>query len=435
MVDFEKYKGKKLCVAVSGGVDSMCLLHFTSTLRERYGFTLVACTCEHGIRGKSSKKDAELVQAYAKELNVPCYTFFENCIARAKRTKESLELTARNFRRESFDTLISEGKADYVLTAHHLEDEAETVLFRLARGTLSGVKGIEEETGVFVRPFLDKTKNELYRYAKEHHVPYREDKTNFKTDATRNVIRRYVLKYLEKAVNGASENIKSFAEDNRTDDEFLYRLSDELIEMKDKTTSADTGFRVHVSNEKPLFTRACLTVLKKLGIEKDYTKKHLGGLYELAKKQTGKEISLPKGITAKRQYDEIAFFKEREIEPIGTFPVKDGETKIGVYNVLISKSFSKDSLQFDLDKLPDTAVIRLKEQGDFIRKFGGGSKPLKAYLVDKKIPSETRNALPLIADKTSHEVYVVCGVDISSTVKTDEKTKEIRYVKTEGENK
>ena len=150
----EKYRGKRICVAVSGGADSVALLHYLYGLKEKNGFSLCAVHCEHGIRGEDSLADRSFVEAICRAFEVELYVFLEDCPARAKREKESLETAARNFRHESFRKLIQEGKADYIATAHHKNDEAETLLFRLARGTsLGGMSAMKEENGYLLRPF------------------------------------------------------------------------------------------------------------------------------------------------------------------------------------------------------------------------------------------------------------------------------------------
>ena len=133
MMNLSVLSNKKLCVAVSGGVDSVSLLHYLKAQEKNFGYILSAVHCEHGIRGEESLADAEFTKQLCQEWDVPLFMYREDCPARAKRDKESLETAARNFRLEVFSSILNAGKADFIATAHHKNDDAETVLFRLVR--------------------------------------------------------------------------------------------------------------------------------------------------------------------------------------------------------------------------------------------------------------------------------------------------------------
>ncbi len=417
MMDAGIWKGKRICAAVSGGVDSMTLLFLLSERAETDGFFLCALTCEHGLRGNASKEDVKLVESYCEKLGVPLYVFSEDCKKRARINKTSVETAAREFRKECYKKVL-EKDADLIATAHHENDEAETVLFRLARGAaLSGAKGMGEKDGNTIRPLLGLSKAELYKIAEQNNVPYREDETNAQTDYTRNKIRLKVLPELERALRGAGKNLARFARLAREDDELLYRLSSALIQKGDRC------YRVQNSKEKPLFTRACLTVLKELGLEKDYTSAHLESVYRLQNLQTGSLITLPQGLFAVKEYDGIAFYKS------GT-SADDGDR----YEIILSNEPLGESgngwktLRADRDKIPASAVVRSAREGDEFRKFGGGNKPLKKYFIDRKIPQKERKKIPLIAEENTSRVYAVCGVEISDEIKVDERTENVVYI-------
>ena len=417
MTDAGIWKGKRICAAVSGGVDSMTLLFLLSQRAKTDGFFLCALTCEHGLRGNASKEDVKLVKDYCERLGVPLYVFAEDCKKRAELNKMSVETAAREFRKECYAKVL-EKDADLIATAHHENDEAETVLFRLARGaSLSGAKGMGEKDGKTIRPLLGFSKTELYRIAEENGVPYREDETNAQTDYTRNKIRLKVLPELERAVHGAQKNLARFARLAREDDELLYRLSSALIRKDDR------GYRVQNSEEKPLFTRACLTVLKELGLDKDYTSTHLESVYRLQSLQTGSLITLPKGFLAVKEYDGVAFYKNgADLEDGGRYEMILSDEPI------VEEKNGWKVLRADRDKIPKIAVVRLAREGDEFRKFGGGNKQLKKYFIDRQIPQKERKKIPLIAEEDSSRVYVVCGVEISEEIKVDERTVNVVYI-------
>lgn len=435
-----EFSGKRICVAVSGGADSMALLHLMKTRAREDGFFLSAVNCEHGIRGKESLDDSRFVKEICREWEIPLFFFSADCPAEAARDKVSLETAARNFRYRCFSSLLGI-EADYIATAHHADDEAETVLFRLCRGAaLSGAKGMEPVSGNFLRPFLDRTKAKILQYVEREKIPFREDKTNFEEAATRNKLRLRILPELEKAIPGTAGNLVRFARFAAEDDAFLYERSKELVKEVSPRSRRDTGLRIKFSDSPPLMRRACLIALKKAGIEKDYTSAHLEAVCSLENLQTGSRISLPDGIEAERTYDEIALFFRRDSEKAerrigkGSDGRDASETDGAGYIAEICSSPPSEEthfgkiLRFDADSLPDTAVFRLKRDGDRFEKFGGGSKPLKKYLIDKKIPKDIREELPVLAESEGAEVYAVCGVEISDKIKVSEKTERIKYI-------
>ncbi len=433
MTSWKTLVDKKICVALSGGADSVALLHYLFTEQKAKGYFLSAVHCEHGIRGEESLEDMRFVQELCARLSIPLYLFSEDCPARAKREKQSLETAARAFRQECFFALIQEGKADFIATAHHQNDEAETVLFRIARGSsLTGMVAMKPQDGVFLRPFLNRSKQEILRYIQENHLAYREDYTNQQTDATRNKLRLEILPKLEEAVAGATANIARFASLAAADDELLYRLSGELL------TETPTGYEVAFSVEKPLFTRACLTAMKGLGVTKDYTALHLSALYDLQGSERGARLNLPSGVLAERTERGIALFLNSEEEFLpqaAAIPFTEEGFDGGRYEVKLSNAPVEEEktgwkvLRVDGDKLPKTAYFRFRREGDEMTVFGGGTKSLKKLFNEKKIPPKERGYLPLIAEE-SGRVYAVCGVEISDSVKVDENTKNLLYIVT-----
>ncbi len=430
-MDFSGFAGKRICVAVSGGGDSVALLHYLKTLAPEKGFSLSALHCEHGIRGEESKRDMAFAQALCKEWGIPLTLFEEDCVARAKRDKQSLETAARAFRRECYDRLLRSGEVDYIATAHHQKDAAETVLFRLARGTaLGGAAGIREREEGYIRPFLHRSKREILAYLAENGLAYCEDSTNLQTEATRNKIRLEVLPLLEDAVPGATENIARFAARALEDDEYLSRLAEPLVER------AEGSITVLFCAEKPLFTRACLTALKALGLEKDYTATHLSAAFALQDSQRGAAIDLPCNIRAEKGERGILFalakqenFGERaEEKPFGIEGFEGGRYAVNVASTPISEGYIGRELCLDLQKIPPSAVFRFRREGDFIERFGSGKKSLKKFFNEEKIPPMERAYIPLIAEGEGNEVFAVCGVEISEKIKTDSDTESVAYL-------
>ena len=259
MWSLENLQGKRICVAYSGGVDSTVLLHYLLSKREQLHFTLSAVHCEHGLRGEDSEADMRFVQEQCRAWNVPLMVYREDCKARAKKEKCSEETAGRNFRRAVFAEIIQTNVADCVATAHHENDEAETVLFRLARGSaLGGASGMRQQDGWLIRPLLHWSREEIERYAKQNQLAFCVDETNFENRYTRNQIRQTILPKLEEAVPGAVGNLSRFAHLAKEDDDFLQQQSEKLI-LDDAE-----GLCVAFCEDAPLFRRACLKALKTL---------------------------------------------------------------------------------------------------------------------------------------------------------------------------
>lgn len=173
--------------------------------------------------------------------------------------------------------------------------------------------------GRYLRPLLGESKEEILQYVAKRGLRYRVDGTNLEKDATRNRIRLDILPLLEDAVPGAKENLIAFGVRAKEDDDYLYTLAKEWVVKTSPAFEGDSGLSVSVDAPPPLFRRACLTVLKTLGVEKDYTQKHLLALQSLCGAQTGTKASLPQGITAVRRYGSVQFckgVKEEKQQPI-----------------------------------------------------------------------------------------------------------------------
>lgn len=430
MLTMDLPKNVKIAVAVSGGVDSVVLLHKLVQLSAERGFSLSVVHCEHGIRGEESRKDAEFVRALAQDYGLEYTQFSEDCIQLANRLGVSLETAAREFRYRSFESLLADGRADYIALAHHLDDSAETTLFRLCRGTsLGGLLGMSKQRGKYLRPLLDVKREEIEAYAKAQGLAYRVDQSNFERCATRNVLRLDVLPALENAVPGAKLNLAAFARRAKEDDMFLTSLAEELIEEREAVSSGclKEYARVHVRvAPSPILRRACLLVLKAFGVERDYTHRHLQALEDLFSSQTGAKAVLPKGVRAVREYDTICFYRETgEAQKPSEEAFRLGEFGWGRVALNISLMPMEGVLYADLEAIPQGAVIRARREGDVFCPYGGKGKPLKKYLIDKKIPMLLRDELPLLA--IENEVLAVLGVEIAEKIKVTENTKKTVY--------
>ena len=440
------YRGFSLAVAVSGGRDSVALLHYLHKNAEEAHISLSALTCCHGIR-PSAEADAAFVEELCKAWGVPLTVFRADVPARAKQSGRNLEEEGRMFRRECYQTML-DGGADAVLTAHHRDDYAETVLFRLARGTsLQGLNVFPAQKGL-LRPLLGVTRARIDEYIQENALPFREDETNADVALSRNRIRHEVLPALERAVPGAKENLVRFAERAVRDDAFLGALA--LREVRGEGEK-----RVSIDLPEPVFFRACLAAMKALGLTRDYTESNLQELKKLAAAQAGRFTRLPCGITVYREGADLVFLpqeegaeeahKARELpfflgrkEAFGGVlevgegdfgagePTTDEPTKItGEPPFLrgeppeLPKACGR-VLKVDLAAVPEGAVWRTRREGDTFLPCNGHQKSLKKFLTERKIPARVGRELPVLAEGS--EVLCIAGVELSERIKRTQKT-------------
>ena len=413
----------KVAVAVSGGCDSMCLLHYLCHNAEKLNLSVIALNVEHGIRGKDSLNDTAFVKSYCEKNQIPLLTYSVDAIAYAKENKLSIEQSARILRYECFQDAISKNQCTKVATAHHRDDNVESILFNVFRGTgLKGLTGIQKtRLDGIVRPFLSVDRSELEEYAKQNSISFVTDQTNLLDDYTRNYIRHNVvpsIKQIFPELNASVERLSGIAE---SDDEYLESVAKNLV-----TTTQDTA-SIPLPCHKALLGRAIIIALKSLGVKKDWEKIHIDQTIKLASQENGTSLSLLTGITAIKEYDKIVFFKStKQTSEILTFSI--GEKEL-LGKTLVVQEQHKDKIELksglflDLDKVPETAVIRTRRDRDSFTKFGGGTKSLNDYFTDKKIPQRKRDEQVLIADGS--QVLAVFGLAVSNKVKVDDNTKRV----------
>ena len=422
--DFSAFKNKTLAVALSGGSDSMALLNYLYNAKDVYSFNLKAINVEHGIRGEQSFSDTAFVKDYCEKHNIPLLSFSVDSIAYSKENKLSLEESARILRYSCFEKAIENGDCDVIATAHHLKDNAESVLFNLFRGAgLNGLTGIKDRENI-VRPFISLTKDEINEYIKENDIPFVTDETNFDESYTRNYIRKNILPAIEKAFPNYEKSLYRLSITAREDEEYFIEKAKENIKID--------GDKVKISLplEKAIFSRAVILTLKSLGVKKDWEKKHIDDAFALSKNQTGKSIDLLFGIKAVKEYDHLTFYKTSEFTafeiPFSLTSFNHGKKSYTLSVCDKNIADLKSGLYFDFDKVPASAVIRTKKDGDTFKAVNGKTKNLSDFLCEKKIPLTKRENLLVIAVESV--VYAVLGVAIAEQIKIDETTKNVAKI-------
>ena len=423
-------------VGVSGGADSMSLLHFLNSHKNELNIEVIAINVNHNTR-KEDTKEANFVEKYCKKLGILCLKTKADAQLLMEKEKLSMEEACRIVRFNEFEKLQKNGIVDYVALGHHLRDQAETILMHIVRGCgLKGASGMEYENGFIIRPFLNLEKGDIMLYMAQNNIPYLEDSSNYDTTISRNLIRQDVLPTLRRVWPNVDKALCAFGKTCREDDKYI----------RDNVDLNAVVFGVHeikipknyFSYPEPVVFRLIDKALEHLGGNFDFERKHYESIFQLAKMNNGTKISLPRKITAFSEYDYITLTTKQLVKrselnkafTIGTIPFGP------VGDIVVSEvtEFKKEpkSLCLDLDKVPDGAIFRVRKEGDTICKFGGGTRKLKSYLNDKKVPVRIRDSLPVLAKDS--EVFAVVGVDIGEKIKVDKDTKRFGVIKLEQTN-
>ena len=423
-------KGDKVAVACSGGIDSMCLLHYLFANKRQWGIEVCAVNVDHQIRDNSAD-DSSFVESFCKTNGILCYKFAINVPQIAKEQKTGLEETARTARYKVFETLLQKGLASKIAIAHHQQDQVETVLLNIFRGTgLKGASGIKHVQNGFVRPFLNTSKAEINIYAKENNIEYVTDQTNNDEAYSRNFLRLNILPNLRKVWRNVDANIISFSKICKQDDDYILSTID-FDDIAFEQNLARIPQR-YFALPNSVQNRVLKYAFEKLNLTKDIEKRHLDLLKSLVKSgENGSKISLPNGLKASLEYDALTIFAPKNNARFEQKDFKTGKTIFENCEVKIKKT-SKIELNLpnchiiDSKKLPKDAKWRTRQNGDVFAKFGCGEKKLKDYLIDKKVPNRIREQIPVLAYE--NQIFCVLGYEISDKVKVDQNTKSVYVI-------
>jgi tRNA(Ile)-lysidine synthase len=411
--------GEHVLCAVSGGADSVALLLLLKEKADRGELTLTAAHFDHRIR-PASADDARFVRALCERLGVPLVEGAGDVPRLAKASRMGLETAAREARRAFLEGAMLETKADVIATAHHMDDQAETVLMHIFRGAgLSGAAGIRPRAGHWARPLLNATKTDLIRYLTEKGQDWRTDETNAIPDTPRNRLRSEVLPSVLKIYPGAIESLGRFASISAEESDYLDALADRFLAVHGVRIDGGLYALGTAPAERPLVRR----VLKKLLPETDYgLLSRLAGLYFAP---SGRVQAA--GISAERAGKRLYLIDETHPpgEFLGTLNAAPCE-KRPVYENGFRQALDRSAVE--------GATLRLKRPGDWISPLGtSGRKSLSDYLTDRKIDRPLRDRIPLLAQ--GGEVLWAVGVGISNRAALREGSEavELTYIpKTDG---
>lgn len=436
-------EGDGIIAAVSGGADSVCLLHVLAKLREKYSLKLEAVHVHHGLRGEEADRDAEFTRALCGRLKVSCRILYARVKEYAKKHSLSEEEAGRILRyklleQEAESREQETGCPVKIAVAHHGDDSAETVLYNLFRGSgLQGMGGIRPVRGRIVRPLLCITREQILQYLDESGLEYCQDSTNQSWDYTRNRMRHRILPEIVKEINPkASRHILQAAEKIRQADEFLQASAAAWINGRISEESPKRIPKELLQEPEILQAYVLRRILADAaGSEKDLSSRHVDALLDLLRGSVGRRADLPGGIWAEREYTGLKI--EKSTAPESVPP--GHETGIPLEITVFPREKSQENQEFpknqytkwfDYDKINGMLSVRRRRTGDYITLAGGGRKSVKAYMIDEKIPAARRDSIFLLAEG-SHVLWII-GYRISEYYKIGPQTTTILQAKLDG---
>lgn len=428
--------GEKILVAVSGGPDSVFLLHFLNKYKKKFKIELGAVHINHLLRGNDSERDELFCKTICDELSIPFYLLRKDIKSYSKKNKISLEVAGRKIRYEFFGKISSKNKYDRIVTAHNVDDNAETVLLNLIKGTgIKGIAGIPVKRNNIVRPILSLTKKEILDYLNENQFEYRVDESNLSNDFERNFLRNEVIPLIQKNINPAFSNSALNTSLN------LQRLNLGLAEIFSGLKSAvkvkfNRSVSIPVDFIKSENKFIISYAIKEL-IDENFSVKlesnDLKKIIMLVKKQSGKSEELSENLNALKERNEIRIVKKSALKNSNEIKISTGsEIKIArkTFSILEAKrnevkiGKSKNIEYISADALNSDFIVRTWTEGDKFFPIGmQGSKKISDYLNDIKINSFEKKE-QLVLENAGSIVWVI-GKRLDDRFKLTPNTKKV----------
>lgn len=438
-----KIQHKKLLLAVSGGVDSMVLVHIC--LENKLDFAVAHCN--FGLRGEDSEQDEIFVKNYCELYKIPFFSKKFDTKNLQNESQSSIQMLARALRYDFFKEIIGENNFDYLLTAHHQTDQIETILLNYVRGT--GVKGLRgilpfSQKNQTVRLLFNFSKKEILEYANFYQLSWREDISNAQNKYLRNIIRNKILPILREInpslERKSAENSEKMRAVSLIWHKYLKKIKKKICEKSENTLKINIPKLEKISNANVILAE----ILKKYDF--DYAKS--GEIWENKDTQTGKSfegkthivrkdfldfVIFPKNNFLKNDIIEVKDFQENEIIILNenqSFLVKKIKKEEGKE---ITFNFAKNIAYIDFQKLIFPLKIRPIQTGDYFYPINGkGKRKLKDFLTDLKIPFLEKKQIQLLCN-ANNEVIWIMNYRLDNRFKITENTSEIIYLQIENQ--
>jgi tRNA(Ile)-lysidine synthase len=439
-------RGEKLLIALSGGPDSVFALHFFHKFKSKFGIDIAAMHINHQLRGENSTKDELFCEALCDKLNIEFTSQKIDVKVFAKKEKQSIEEAARNLRYEKLQKYFDTINATKIVTAHNLEDNTETVLLNLFRGSgLKGAGGIPIVRDNIIRPFLSTSKKDILEYLATEKIEYRIDATNFESDFSRNFLRNEIIPKLKEKINsGIDNNIFNFSQianqSKNVINNFATDICDKfIIKNEYGITISDL---IAEDSYKNIFPNALL-----LGLEKEFNKsftfEDLSKLKLIFSLQVGSKVELSNNVVAIREREFVLAHFQRENNIRNNFKLSlNKECKVAG-QIIKTEFIKKEDVQYISspniefiagDNLSFPLTIRRWKEGDRFQPMGvRGTKTISDFLTDSKVKSFSKKGKLVLLNK--EKIIWLVGYRIDESVKVKEGTKTILKLSVETEDK
>ena len=454
-------RGDRILVALSGGPDSIALTHVLYTLKECFDIQLFAAHINHCVRGKEADDDENYAKEFCNRLNIPFFSIRIDVNELAKNKGISTEMAGREVRYEFFNKIKNENNIDKIALAHNSNDQAETLIMRIMRGTgiqgLIGIKPVRDE--YYIRPILSIDRSQIEDYCQGNNLNPRIDKTNLETIYSRNKVRLELIPYIKDNFNeDIIDTLNRLSETIEKDNDFLEEITSNYFNQYIKIDNKE----VIINKDVFLLHEAMVTRLLRKALESltgdlvNFEKVHIYDMMKLNKQGTGKSINLPKGVLVQNIYGDLVLSylsnKEKVVNKELKISSKElnkdlllkgitlGEDILG-YKVSLKLindnkevNLKKDNFikYFSVDEEIESIVIRNRKDGDRFNPYGMmGTKKLKDVFMDLKIRKDLRDDIPLVL--INDKIAWIVGYRVSNAFKVSRNSKNILEIKFEGE--
>ncbi len=432
--------GNRIIVAVSGGGDSIVLLHILYCLSKNWDFNLIVAHLNHGLRGCEGEEDAKFVAEYATSLNLPSVLEKADVRTYCKKNQCSIEQGAREVRYDFLKRVLLEQNGDSVATGHTANDQAETVLMRLLRGCgSSGLSSIRPiRNGWIIRPLLEVPSDEISDYIQKHGLSFRSDSSNANQAIFRNKIRHHLIPFLEQEYNPKiREGLGRLAEVIRNESEYLEGKTRKLIKSC-ICNKADGMIRLNIDNwgeTAPAIQRIFIRYMVREvgGNEEILSFDHIENMCKWIKLScTGQIYELPGKIRIEKRKNSLVICRfifdpyqiSLELPGSVNLPGINSSININEYSIKDIPNSSPTRAIFDADVVSRKWIIRSREAGDRILSLGlNGSKSVKKIFNEHDVPRLIRNGVPIVTCGAT--ILWVVGFRQSTIGMVTQKTKRV----------